>query len=330
MFSFVDFCAGIGCGRFGLEANGFRCVGFSEIDKVTEKTYRAFFTEDETNFGDLMRVKSRDLPDFDLLIAGFPCQSFSIIGQREGMTDDRGQVILGLIRILQQKNVPYFILENVKGLISHEKGNTLKYIIRELDEAGYKVSYKVLDSVNFAIPHMRERIYFVGIRKNLVPANFMFEWPKPVDLQPLNQYLIEDDETYIFSETNKAYITFLQYLNNTYNNGLFSIEEFLQEDYLVIDTRQSDLRLYRDKVPTLRTGRHGILYVKNGQLRKLSGFEALLLQGVPLEYALKVKTSVSDTSLLSQAGNAMTVNVIDKIALKLKNTIAGLAWKKAI
>jgi len=113
----------------------------------------------------------------------------------------------------------------------------------------------------------------------------------------------------------------LKYLNNKYNKGLFTIEKLLKEDYLVLDTRQSDLRLYRNKVPTLRTGRHGILYVRNGKFRRLSGFESLLLQGFPKHLSKKTKGKIADVYLLSQAGNAMTVKVIEAIGKSLLNYI---------
>lgn len=152
---FMDFCAGIGAGRLGLENLGMQCVAFSEIDKHAERTYREFFGEDEKNYGDLMKINPKDLPDFDLMIAGFPCQTFSVIGQRKGMGDHRGQVIYGLIKIMNAKNLSYFILENVKGLVNHEGGKTIKVILEELDKAGYKVYHRVLSSLNHGVPQMR-------------------------------------------------------------------------------------------------------------------------------------------------------------------------------
>lgn len=314
---FVDFCAGIGAGRLGLQNLGLSCVGFSEIDKYAERTYREFFGQEEKNHGDLMKINPADLPDFDLMIAGFPCQSFSVIGQRKGMNDHRGQIIYGLIKIMNAKNLPYFILENVKGLVNHEGGKTLKVILEELDKAGYKVYHRVLNSLEYGVPQMRERIYFVGIRKDLVNGN-NFEWPKPVFPPDVQDYLIDNDEME-FNEKKRAYETFLKYLDNKYNKGLFKIEKLLKDDYLVLDTRQSDLRLYRNKVPTLRTGRHGVLYVRNGKFRRLSGFESLLLQGFPKNLSEKTKGKIADVYLLSQAGNAMTVSTIEAIGKSLLN-----------
>jgi DNA (cytosine-5)-methyltransferase 1 len=312
---FMDFCAGIGAGRLGLENLGMKCIGYSEIDKYAEKTYQKFFGKKEKNFGDLMKIDPKNLPHFDLMIAGFPCQTFSIMGQRKGMKDYRGQVIHGLIRIIKEKNIPYFILENVKGLSHHKKGKTLKRILELLDEIGYKVYYNILNSLEFGIPQMRERIYFVGIRKDLVKKNKDFKWSNTAKISEIENYLIDDREFELNEK--KEYKTFLRFLDNKYNKGLFKIKNLLKEDYLILDTRQSDLRLYHNKVPTLRKGRHGILYIKNGKLRKLSGFESLLLQGFPKNLANKVKKDIADIHLLSQSGNAMSVNVIKSIGKNL-------------
>jgi len=317
---FIDFCAGIGAGRLGLQNLGLNCVGFSEIDKHAERTYREFFGQGEKNYGDLMKINSEDLPNFDLMIAGFPCQTFSVIGQRRGMNDNRGQIIFGLIKIMSEKNLPYFILENVKGLVNHEGGKSLKIILEELDKAGYKVYSRVLSSLYYGVPQMRERIYFVGIRKDLVKENKSFEWPEPIKTPRIENYLIDDGELE-FDEKKRSYETFLKFIDNKYNKGLFKIDDLLKQEYLVLDTRQSDLRLYRNKVPTLRTGRHGILYIRSGKFRKLSGLESLLLQGFPKNLAEKTKNKIADVYLLSQAGNAMTVSTIEAVGKSLLNYI---------
>src|SRR3989338_9769103 len=317
---FMDFCAGIGAGRLGLEKSGLSCVGFSEIDKQAEITYRKFFGEEEINHGDLTKIDPKKLPDFEIMIAGFPCQTFSVIGQRKGMSDERGQIIFSLIQIMLAKNLKYFILENVKGLTNHNSGNSMKVIIEELDKAGYKVFYQVLNSVDYGVPQMRERIYFVGIRKDLIPEDFDFYFPDRQPRADVKDYLIDSKELE-FNDKKESYETFLRYLKNKYNHGRYDLDEFLTRDYLVIDTRQSDLRLYNNKVPTLRVGRHGILYIKNGKFRKLSGYESLLLQGFPKELAKKVDGVVEEINLLKQAGNAMTVNTIEAITKELFKTL---------
>jgi len=317
---FMDFCAGIGAGRLGLEKNGLSCVGFSEIDKQAEITYRKFFGEDEINHGDLTKIDPKKLPDFEMMIAGFPCQTFSVIGQRRGMGDERGQIIFSLIKIMLAKNLKYFILENVKGLTNHDNGNSFRVILQELEKAGYKVFYQVLNSVDYGVPQMRERIYFVGIRKDLVPDDFQFYFPERQTRADVKDYLIDTKELE-FDEKKIAYETFLKYLENKYNKGQYDVKKLLGQDYVVIDTRQSDLRIYRNKVPTLRTGRHGILYVRDGKFRKLSGYESLLLQGFPKELAKKVDGVIDEIHLLKQTGNAMTVNAIEAIAKELFKTL---------
>ena len=321
---FMDFCAGIGAGRLGLEKNGLECVGFSEIDKEAEKTYRLFFGESERNYGDLTKIDPKELPDFEMMIAGFPCQTFSVIGQRKGMGDKRGQVIFSLIDIMLAKNVKYFILENVKGLTNHDGGNSFRVILKELDKAGYHVVHDVLNSLNYGVPQMRERVYFVGIRKDLVDKNFYYQFPESQSRVSVRDYLIDDVELE-FDEKKDAYETFLRYLKNKYNYGQYSVSQLLEKDYNVIDTRHSDLRVYQNKVPTLRTGRHGILYVKNSRFRKLSGFESLLLQGFPKDMAVKVKNKVEEIHLLKQTGNAMTVNVIEAVGRQLLSNFKMLA-----
>ncbi|MGX3066380.1 DNA (cytosine-5-)-methyltransferase [Ursidibacter arcticus] len=312
---FIDFCSGIGGGRLGLELNGMECIAHSEIDPNPDKTYQLFFN-DKNNLGDLTQIDIPSLPDFDLMLAGFPCQAFSIVGKREGFDDVRGQIIYHLVDILTWKKIPYFILENVKGLVNHNNGKTLQAILSLLEQAGYDVYYKVLDSQYYGVPQMRERVYFVGIRKDI--KHKQYEFPEPFETKPISYYL-SDLRQYDFDENN---VTFRKYLNSKYNKGKYNLSKILEDDYNVIDWRQSDFRLYTNKVPTLRTGRHGILYTKNGKLHKLSGYEALLLQGFPSEVAKKViEHKLSDSKILSQAGNAMTVTVIQKLAEQLLKSL---------
>ncbi len=274
--TFMDFCAGIGGGRLALDNLGMQCVGFSEIDKNAEKTYRLLFDDKSKNFGDLTKINAEELPNFDMMIAGFPCQAFSIIGQRKGINDKvnkKGEIIFQLIEFLITKSVKFFIFENVKGLINHDKGQTLKIILDELDKAGYCVKWKLLNSLNYGVAQMRERIYFVGVQKEILSDNkFNFSFPSKNSKESnIKDFLVDDTELY-FDDKQQTYQTFKKYLTNKYNQDKFNISDLLNEEYLVIDTRQSDLRKYYNKVPTLRLGRHGILYVRNGKFRKLSGY----------------------------------------------------------
>ncbi|MFM7469690.1 MAG: DNA (cytosine-5-)-methyltransferase [Vampirovibrionales bacterium] len=310
--TFMDFCAGIGGGRLGMTRQGFKCLAYSELDDHPAYTYQVMHGTTETNVGDLMQLTPESLPDFSVMVGGFPCQSFSIAGKRAGFEDHRGLIIYGLCRILEAKQVPYFILENVKGLVNHQQGQTMRIILKELTRLGYWVQYAVLDSSAYGVPQMRERVYLIGMKHGYYKR--LFQWPTPQPLPTLERFL--DPEN--LNELPVSHPTFQKYLQNRYNHGRFHLDELLAENGLILDTRQSDLRLYRGKCPTLRTGRHGILYVKDGTLRKLSALEALQLQGFPLALAKKAcQASIPESKLLAQAGNAMTVNVIEALAQSL-------------
>lgn len=319
-FTFFDFCSGIGAGHTALTRLGGQCVGFAEINSKSVLTYRSIHGTDEKelkNWGDLTKIKSEEMPDFDLMVGGFPCQSFSIVGQRKGMEDERGQIIFSLARILKEKKVKFFLLENVKGLVNHDQGRTIVKVVDLLNEAGYKLSWKVLKSSDYGVPQIRERVYFIGIRDDLAEDGFKFLFPEHIEkTRKMKEFLIDEDPSFIMDENSSNWETFQNYLNNKYNKNLYNLVELLKEDYLIIDTRQSDLRLYRGECPTLRTGRHGILYVKKGKLRKLSGKESLLLQGFDLKQADRA-SEMCQTDILSQAGNAFTVNVIEEIAKEM-------------
>lgn len=313
--TFFDFCSGIGGGRIGLEKCGMHCIGRSETSRLSEVTYKLMHGDIEKNYGNLKIIKANTLPLFDLLIAGFPCQTFSVIGRREGFDDKRGQIIFHLIRIMKECRPKCFILENVRGLVSHDKGRTLEIIISTIKEAGYEVIYKVLSSIHYGTPQMRQRIYFIGVDKNSNLNISDFKWPDEIEKPPLSDYLIDKDN--LITQENLLRLEY--YLKNPTNQGKVQIKDLLDEEYLVIDTRMSDLRLYRERMPTLRSQRDGIYYVKNGELRELTGYEALLLQGFPHDISFRAKLEVSNRHLLMQAGNAMTTTVINELGKALLN-----------
>lgn len=308
--TFFDFCSGIGAGRLGLEQAGLRSVGYSDTSRLSVDTYKQLFdTEGEKGYGDLRKIDLETLPKYDLLIAGFPCQTFSVIGRQEGFKDDRGQIIFHLIRILNETRPKCFILENVKGLVTHDNGKTIKVIMNELEAVGYSVVYKVLTSLEHGVPQMRQRVFFIGFDKTIGLSSKNFKWPLKEPTPSLDDYLIDTDNEISNSNLEK----FKYYLKNPTNKGKYVPTDFIKEENLIIDTRMPDLRLYRGRVPTLRAHRDGVFYVKNQSIRELTGYEALILQGFPVSYANKVKNTVTNRHLLMQAGNAMTVNVIKKL-----------------
>lgn len=138
-----------------------QCIGYSEIDKYATQIYQSHFPEHK-NYGDITKINERDLPDFDLLVGGFPCQSFSIAGKRAGFEDTRGTMFFEIARIAREKQPRLLLLENVKGLLSHDEGRTFATIISTLDELGYDCQWQVLNSKNFGVPQNRERVFIIG------------------------------------------------------------------------------------------------------------------------------------------------------------------------
>ena len=149
------------------------CIGFSEIDKYAIQIYKKHFNH--KNYGDITKIIAKELPDFDLIVGGFPCQSFSIAGKRLGFKDTRGTLFFDIARIIKEKRPKYLLLENVKGLLSHDNGRTFRTILSTLNELGYDIQWQVLNSKNFGIPQNRERVFIVGhIRGEPRPKVFPF------------------------------------------------------------------------------------------------------------------------------------------------------------
>lgn len=173
-FKFIDLFAGIGGIRLAFERVGGVCVFSSEWDENACKTYRANFGEQP--FGDITKIKAADIPDFDILLAGFPCQPFSIAGKKAGFNHEtQGTLFFDVERILKEKKPKAFLLENVKNLTAHDNGNTFKTIISHLEKLGYNVYYKVLNALDYGVPQKRERIIICGF---LSKVNF--EFPQPI------------------------------------------------------------------------------------------------------------------------------------------------------
>ena len=173
-FKFIDLFAGIGGIRLGFESVGGQCVFSSEFDEDACKTYEANFGEHPS--GDITKINAEDIPDFDILLGGFPCLAFSIIGKKEGFANETcGTLFFDIERILKVKRPSAFMLENVRNLVAHDNGNTFKVIREHLEALGYTVHAKVLNALDYGVPQKRERIIIVGFLKDIP-----FEFPKPV------------------------------------------------------------------------------------------------------------------------------------------------------
>jgi len=212
-FTFIDLFAGIGGFRIAMQNFGGNCVFSSEIDNYAKKTYDANFGE--VPFGDITKIDENDVPEHDVLCAGFPCQSFSIAGKRKGFKDDtRGTLFFDIARIIEAKKPKAFFLENVKGLTNHDKGRTLKTILKVLrEDLGYFVpNPQIMNAKDFGVPQNRERIFIIGFRKDLNIKEFTYPEPlnKKVDFASVKE---------------KDTVSVKYYLSTTYQNTLRNHKE---------------------------------------------------------------------------------------------------------
>ena len=171
---FLELCAGIGGFRQALENLGCECVGYSEIDKHAIKLYSAWYN-DERNFGDITKIEAEKLPDFELLVGGFPCQAFSVAGKRGGFNDTRGTIFFDFARIMKAKKPKFAIFENVKGLLNHDGGKTYETMLRTLDELGYNAQWGILNTKFHGLPQNRERVYIVANLRERSSTKILFE-----------------------------------------------------------------------------------------------------------------------------------------------------------
>lgn len=223
---YLDMFAGIGGFRSGLEKiGGFECIGYCEIDKYAKQSYEAMYdTKGELYFNDARKIKPEELPDIDLITGGFPCQSFSIAGRRKGFEDTRGTLFFEIARIASAKKPKYLFLENVPGLLSHDRGRTFKTILSSLDELGYDVTWQVLNSKDFGVPQSRKRLYIVGFFRATC-AGQILSFKETNSKTPIQIYPGKEGERIYSSEGESITLT-----SNGGSfggrTGLYSIEEF--------------------------------------------------------------------------------------------------------
>ena len=296
---FIDLFAGIGGMRLPFEILGGKCVFTSEIDKFARQTYEANFTGEVA--GDITKIKEEEIPGHDLLLAGFPCQSFSQAGLKKGFDDTRGTMFFEVARILAHHKPNYFLLENVKGLKNHDGGQTLKVMLNILSNLGYKTHCKVSNAKDFGVPQNRERIFLVGTRG----ANLSYSFPKPtnklVKLGDILQRQVEDkytlsDKLWRGHQDRKA-----KALAKGYGFGysLFNA----QSPY----SNSITARYYKDGSEIL------IAQEDNKNPRRLTPREAANLQGFPGSF----KIPVSDTQAYKQFGNSVAVPVMMSLAKQI-------------
>ena len=328
MFKSIDLFAGIGGIRLGFEqafGDNLKTVFVSEWDEYAQKTYKANFTDDFEISGDITKISEDDIPDFDICLAGFPCQAFSLAGQRKGFEDDykgmsRGTLFFDVARICEKKKPRVIFCENVKGLTIHDKGRTFDIIKSTLRQIGYKPFEQILNSKDFGVPQNRERIYIVAFRNDIAPKDFIF--PLPSDSSKRIRDILEGPvpAKYYLSEC------YMQTLRNhkarhaAKGNGFgYEIRDWDdvagaivcggmgRERNLIIDTRQNDL------TPTT----HIKGEINKEGVRKMTPREWARLQGFPDSF----KLVLADVHLYKQFGNSVTVPVIRAIAEQVKEVL---------
>jgi DNA (cytosine-5)-methyltransferase 1 len=307
-FKFIDLFAGIGGIRLGFESVGGECVFSSEWNAAACQTYKANFGEQPA--GDITKIDAKDIPEFDILLGGFPCQPFSIIGDKEGFNHEtQGTLFFEIERILKEKRPPAFMLENVRNFVAHDKGRTLKVVVEHLEALGYKVHWKVLNALDFGVPQKRERIIIVGF---LDDVDFAFPEPIPVEERLTLSDILEDnvDERY--------------YVRKEIRNS--RLERLRDKDYPKPYISHENIAGSITPHPyssALRAGASANYILVNDE-RRPTERELLRLQGFPDDF----KVVVSYTQLRQQAGNSVAVPVIKAVAKQMISALKAYELKK--
>lgn len=307
-FKFIDLFAGIGGFRLAMQSLGGKCVFTSEWDEQAKKTYEANFGD--IPFGDITKESTKNfIPnDFDVLCAGFPCQAFSIAGKRGGFEDTRGTLFFDIEQIIEKHRPKVVFLENVKNLVSHDKGKTFKVILEILEKKlGYKVYYKVLNSMTYAnVPQNRERIFIVAFDPVKVKNCSNFKFPEEIKLtKTIQDFLVKEkpDDKYYYKKDHMYYP---------------ELEKTITSNKTVYQWRRIYVRENKSNVcPTLTAnmgaGGHNVPLIQDSYgIRKLTPLECFSFQGYPMEQYLLPK--IADSKLYMQAGNSVTTPLVKRIS----------------
>lgn len=313
-FKFIDLFAGIGGIRLAFQNHGGKCVFTSEWDKFAKKTYEANFGE--VPFGDITKISENEIPDHDLLLAGFPCQPFSIagvskknsLGRSHGFLDKtQGTLFFDVARIIKAKRPRAFMLENVKNLVSHDKGRTFEVIYNTLDELGYSIHFRVLDGKHF-VPQHRERIIIVGFDKEVFNGKEKFQFPKLPKADKSIIDILEKDPEDKYTLTDKLWNYLQNYAEkhrakgNGFGFGLTDLSGV---------ARTLSARYYKD-------GSEILIPQNEENPRRLTPRECARLMGYPDSFIIPV----SDNQAYRQFGNSVIVPLIDSVAKEIVKIIA--------
>ena len=329
MFKSIDLFAGIGGIRKGFE-NAFEedisTVFACEWDRNAQKTYRDNFNDDFEIAGDITKIEEKDIPKFDICLAGFPCQAFSIAGKRKGFYDNyqgtcRGTLFLDVVRICDYHRPKVIFCENVKGLIMHDRGRTYRVIKAAFEEIGYNVHEKVLNSRDFGVPQNRERVYIVAFRKDIDDSSFVF--PEGTNSDTTIREIIEQEPVSVKYYLSDTYIDTLKRhkaRHEAKGHGFgYEIRDLDQQANTIVCGgmgRERNL-IVDDRLMDYTPVTHIKGNVNREGIRRMTPREWARLQGFPEDFKLES----ADTHLYRQLANSVTVNVIEAIAGNIKKVL---------
>lgn len=300
-FRFIDLFAGIGGIRLGFEHVGGHCVFSSEFDPDACTTYMANFGEYPS--GDITKIDAEDIPDFDILLGGFPCQAFSIIGKKEGFANETcGTLFFDIERILKEKRPPAFMLENVRNLTAHDGGNTFRTIKEHLEMLGYHVYAKVLNALDYGVPQKRERIFIVGFLDNV---NFQFPEPIPLEQRKTLSDILETDVDKKYYVRDAIRISRLERLK----------DKNYPKPYISHENMAGSVTPHPYS-SALRAGASANYILINDE-RRPTEREMLRIQGFPDTY----KVVLPYSKVKKQCGNSVAVPVIKAIASNMLSAL---------
>jgi len=303
ILKFIDLFAGIGGFRIALEKHGARCVFTSEWDKEAQKTYKENFGD--MPLGDITKINEKDIPKHDVLCAAFPCQAFSVSGKQQGFNDARGTLFFEIARIVKYHKPKVLFLENVKNLVRHQHGNTLKTILRILDEIGYDVYYNILLASQYGVPQARERVYIVAFRKDL-GINY-FHFPKPSYKEVYVKDILEDASATEEHVIKRKDVKFWK-KDETPQLRPIQIGQINKggqgERIYSINGHAITLSAYGGGA----AGKTGA-YLVDGKIRRLSPRECTRAQGFPEWF----KIPVSKSQAYKQFGNSVAIPVVESV-----------------
>jgi DNA (cytosine-5)-methyltransferase 1 len=315
-FTFIDLFAGIGGIRIPFQELGGKCVFSSEWDKYAQKTYRVNFGE--TPAGDITKIDAKDIPDFDVLIGGFPCQPFSQAGLHKGFSDTRGTLFFEIERILKEKRPHVFLLENVKQLKGHDKGRTFKVIMEHLDNLDYYATSCVLRAADFGVPQNRERIYIVGFDRKYynLPDGYEFIYPVPPKTPTRLGDILEKDVDPKYTISDALWEGHQRRKAENQKAGKGFGYSLFNENSPYANTISA--RYYKD-------GSEILIDQQDRNPRKLTPREAARLQGFPEKFIIPV----SDTQAYKQFGNSVAVPVVRAVAKRIVEEMGRLPVRES-